>query len=279
MTERALPDALAGVLTRLRAQRPLIHHLTNSVVMNDTANITLHIGALPVMAQAPEEVAEIAAGAQAIVVNLGTLTAERLESIFIAGSMANRRGIPIVFDPVGAGASSWRTVSALRVLDELRIAVVRCNRAEAAALVGEIGAIRGVEDVGAESAEQRLALAHSLARRFHTTAAITGPRDIVSDGHRLLSVDNGHPLLATITGSGCMATTLVACCAVVENDTVVAAATALAAFGLAAERAAQAAQGPGSFKVALFDQVYNLSAADLAVGARVGWIQSEAVSF
>jgi len=269
---KALPDALADILGRVRARRPLIHHLTNWVVMNDTANITLHAGALPVMAQAREEVGEIAASAQALVVNLGTLTAERLEAILVAAAVANQRGIPIVLDPVGAGASAWRTASALHLLKERRVAIIRCNRAEAAALLDQVGTIRGVEDVGRDSTEERLTLAQHLADRFQTTVAITGPRDVVSDGKRLLAVDNGDPLLTTITGSGCMATTLVACCAAVESNGVLAAATALAAFGLAAERAAQAARGPASFKVALFDHVYNLGPADLAAGARVGWL-------
>ena len=272
MPEKALGEALAEVFGRIRTRRPLVHHLTNWVVMNDTANITLHTGALPVMAQAREEVAEIAASAQALVVNLGTLTPERLDSILIAGETANALDIPIVLDPVGAGASSWRTASALRVLQALRVAVVRCNRAEAAALVGTVSHIRGVEDVGAEDAQQRLGLVRLLSSRFHTTAAITGPRDLVSDGERVLAVDNGHPLLAAITGSGCMSSALVACCAAGERDRVLAAATALAAFGLAAEQAAGTAHGPASFRVALFDRVYMLSPADLAAGARVVWL-------
>ncbi len=201
MPETAVPEALVEVFGRVRALRPLVHHLTNAVTMNDTANITLHIGALPVMAQAREEVVEIAASAQALVVNLGTLTTERLDSILVAGETANALDIPIVLDPVGAGASSWRTACALRVLRALRIAVVRCNRAEAAALVGQPTHIRGVEAVGAEGAQERLGLVRLLSSRFHTTAAITGPRDLVSDGERVLAVNNGHPLLAAITGS------------------------------------------------------------------------------
>lgn len=174
-----------------------------------------------------------------------------------------------MLDPVGAGASSWHTASALRVLHTLQVAIVRCNRAEAFALLGQVSHIRGVEDVGAEDVRLRLDLVRLLSRQFHLTAAITGPRDLVSDGERVLAVDNGHPLLPAITGSGCMSTTLVACCAAVESDNVLAAATALAAFGLAAEQT----PGPASFKVSLLDRIYTLSPADLAAGARVGWLE------
>ena len=269
-------DQAAATLARLRQQQPLVHHITNQVVMNDTANATLCLGGLPVMAHAVEEVAEMVGQAGVLLLNIGTLTAEQVDSMYLAGRRANERGIPIVLDPVGAGATRLRTRTALALLDELQIAVLRGNLGEIAALAGQEGMVRGVESVAAGADPQ--ALAGELARRWRTVVAITGARDVVSDGGRTLGVDNGHPWLATVTGTGCMSTTAVAAFVAVEPDHLLAAAAALACYGLAAERAAvtdahrsaaPGAFGPGSFKVALLDRLYHLSPQDLAAGARI----------
>ena len=270
-------DQAAAALARLREQRPLIHHITNLVVMNDTANLTLHLGALPIMAHAVEEVAEMVGQAGALVLNIGTLTATLVEAMRLAGRRANERGIPIVLDPVGAGATAFRTQSALALLEELRIAVVRGNAGEIAALAGQEGLVRGVESLA--GADRAPALAGEVACRWDTVVAITGARDVISDGERTVGVDNGHPWLTTVTGTGCMATTAVAAFCAIEPDPVLAAAAALACYGLAAERAAggigierapaPAAFGPASFRVALLDRVYHLLPEDLAAGARI----------
>ncbi|MEJ2208953.1 MAG: hydroxyethylthiazole kinase [Anaerolineae bacterium] len=267
----------AAALARLREQRPLIHHITNQVVMNDTANLTLHLGALPVMAHAVEEVAEMVDQAGALVLNIGTLTATLVEAMRLAGRRANERGIPIVLDPVGAGATSFRTQSALALLEELRIAVVRGNAGEIAALAGQEGLVRGVDSIA--GAGQARALAGQVARRWDTVVAVTGARDVISDGQRLLGVDNGHPWLTTVTGTGCMATTAVAAFCAIEPDPLLAATVALACYGLAAERAAggigiarslsPAAFGPASFRVALLDSVYHLSPEQVAAGVQI----------
>jgi hydroxyethylthiazole kinase len=245
--------------------------------MNDTANVTLHLGALPVMACAPEEVGEMVGQADALILNLGTLTAERVSAMRLAGRRANERGIPVVLDPVGAGATAYRTQTALALLHELRIAALRGNAGEMAALAGRPVRVRGVESVAAGS--DPLAVAGELARRWSVVAAITGARDIVSDGIQTLGVDNGHPWLATVTGTGCMATTAIAAFVAVETDTLLAAAAALACFGLAAEMAAgrtavdrcgeAGVLGPASFKVALLDRLYHQTPEDLAAGARL----------
>jgi hydroxyethylthiazole kinase len=258
---------IAGALSRIRQEKPLIHHLTNLVVMNDTANLTLHLGALPVMAHAAEEVAEMASLASALVLNLGTLTPSKTEAMLIAGRKANERGIPIVLDPVGAGATTLRTQSSLRLLEELEIAVVRGNSGEIGALSGLHSVVKGVESV--KGVDDPIAVARRMARRWKTVVAITGVQDIVSDGQRILGVDNGDPWLTTVTGTGGMATTMIAAFAAVEDDHLVATAGGLACFGLAAERAAEGAQGPASFKVALLDQVYSLTPKQLAEGARI----------
>ena len=260
---------LAQILSTLRTTRPLIHHLTNDVVMNDTANMTLFFGGLPVMTAAREEVVEMVQAASALVLNIGTLTPAQVETMLAAGHAANARNIPIILDPVGAGATQLRTDAALHLLSELRIAVLRGNVGEIGAVSGMGGAVRGVESIGSDTDPQ--ILAREAARSFKTVVAITGQRDLISDGQRLYGVDNGHIWLTTLTGTGCMATTAIATCAAVAPDALLAATAALAAYGLAAERAAAMAgvQGPGSFKAAFFDQVYNLTPELLRDQARV----------
>jgi hydroxyethylthiazole kinase len=262
-----LAAAAAEQLIRLRSRRPLVHHITNFVVMNATANITLCAGALPVMAHARQEVEDMVASADALVLNLGTLWPEQVESMLLAGGRANAKGIPIVLDPVGAGATPYRTESAHRLLHELSIAVVRGNAAEIAALTGIEAPIRGVESVasGADTAPMALA----CARRYQCVAAITGPIDAVTDGERLFRVANGHPLMAKVTGTGCMATSVVAAFAAIEKDAALATAAALACYGLAAERAAERSQGPGTFQMSLFDALAELGEDAVRAGARL----------
>ncbi len=258
---------VAQALSRIREERPLIHHITNFVVMNDVANVTLHVGALPVMAHAVEEVAEMTRMAGALVLNLGTPTPARIDAMRIAGRQANALGIPVVLDPVGAGATRLRTETALRLLEELKIAVVRGNAGEIGTLSRAGGAVRGVESV--QAVADPPAVAQAMAREHGTVVAITGERDVVADGQRILAVDNGHRWLTTITGSGCMATAVVGAFAAVESDYLMAAAGGLACFALAAELAAAEANGPASFKVALFDHLYHLTPEQLAEGARI----------
>lgn len=264
---RDMATRAAEALGRARKEKPLIHHITNLVVMTDTANVTLHMGALPVMAHAPEEVAEMVAIASALVLNPGTLTTELIESMLSAGRRANRSGIPIVLDPVGAGATRMRTQMNERLLDELAITVIRGNAGEIGTLAGAGGTVKGVESVA--GAGDPVAVTRQLARARKTVVAITGQRDIISDGERVLGVDNGHYLLQTLTGTGCMATTAVAIFAAVERDPLIAAAGALASYGLAAELAAAEARGPASFKTAFFDQLYSLTPEQVEAGARI----------
>src|SRR5438128_5395491 len=255
-------QALSSLLGRVREQRPLVHHITNMVVMNDTANITLAIGAARVMAHALEEVEEMVKVARALVLNIGTLTPEQVEAMVRAGKRANELGIPIVLDPVGAGATSLRTESALRLLRELRISAIRGNASEVGTLVGVAAETRGVDSISL--AEDREVVANRAAREFGCTVAITGARDVITDGERLASVDNGHPLLATITGSGCMATTLVAAFLAVEPDAWLATIAGLVALGLAGEMAAPRAGGPGTFRSHLLEAVAALNEETIA---------------
>jgi hydroxyethylthiazole kinase len=243
-------------LALIRERRPLVHQITNYVVMNETANATLALGALPVMAHALQEVEQMATAASALVLNIGTLSDDWVESMVLAGLAANRAGVPVVLDPVGAGATTYRTETSRRLLAELRIAVVRGNSAEIAALSGKQAEIRGVEAVGAAAGPE---LARSAARALGAVVAVTGPVDHVSDGETVHAVANGHELLGTVTGTGCMATAITGCFLAVRGDDPLAAATeALVAFGVAGEDAAKKAKGPGSFHVALYDALYDL---------------------
>jgi hydroxyethylthiazole kinase len=254
-------------LAAIRERKPLVHQITNYVVMNETANATLALGALPVMAHAREEVEEMASLAAALVLNIGTLSPPWVEAMLAAGRAANDAGAPVVLDPVGAGATRYRTETAHRLVDEIDVAVVRGNPAEIATLAGREAEIRGVESIGASDAAGELAVA--AARKLGTVVAVTGAVDHVSDGPQSLAVANGDPLLATITGSGCMSTAITGCFLAVRPEApLVAAAEALVAFGVAGEDAARAARGPGSFHAALYDNLYALDPATLDERAR-----------
>ncbi len=268
MTTDDLAARSARALDRLREVRPLVHHLTNLVVMSDTANVTLLIGASPVMAHAADEIDEMVAQAQAVVLNLGTLDDAWIAAMRQAGRRAHALDVPVVLDPVGAGATRLRTRTSLALIRDLRPAVVRGNAGEIGTLAGSGGSVRGVDGIaGPDHPEQ---VVRRAARDWGTVVVLTGPRDFVSDGERVVTVDNGHPWLAWITGSGCMVTALVAAFRAVEADGVVASAAALAAFGIAAERAATAADGPGTLRVKLFDELFHSSGERLAAAARFG---------
>jgi hydroxyethylthiazole kinase len=239
-------------LRRLRERRPLVHQITNYVVMNETANATLALGALPVMAHAPEEVEEMVGLAGALVLNIGTLSASWIDAMLLAGRAANARGVPVVLDPVGAGATRYRTDTAQRILAEVDVAVLRGNAGEVATLAGVDAEVRGVESIGA--AQAAADIARSAASALGVVASVTGSIDHVSNGARVVAVENGHPLLASITGTGCMSSAITgAFLAVRPDDPLEAAAEALAAFGVAGENAAPGAKGPGSFHVNLYD--------------------------
>jgi len=267
MADATLTLRLGEALANIRQQKPLVHQITNFVVMNDTANVTLQIGALPVMAHAKEEVVEMVSLAGALVLNPGTLEPDWVEAMVLAGKEAQRLGTPVVLDPVGAGATTYRTESNLRILAAVKPTVVRGNPGEIAALVGAGGEVRGVESVG--DLEDPLQVARTAAQTWSTTVAMTGARDWVTDGEQAIAVDNGHQWLTTLTGTGCTSTTMVGAFAAVEPDAVVAATAALTCLGYAAELAAKQARGPGSFKVDLYDTLYNMTAEQLSAGARI----------
>ncbi|MHB8779988.1 MAG: hydroxyethylthiazole kinase, partial [Candidatus Geothermincolia bacterium] len=226
-----LSAGFGELLAALRDRKPLVHHITNFVVMNETANATLAIGASPVMAHAAEEVEEMVAMAGALVLNIGTLTPELIDSMVLAGKAANRHGVPVVLDPVGAGATKLRTDSAIRLLDEMRVAIIRGNASEVSTLAGVAAKTVGVDS--GETASDPGRVAGDLARRRGCVVAITGEADTVSDGSRMARVLNGHALLGNVTGTGCMCTTMIGAFAAVCPVAQEAALAGLAAFGIA----------------------------------------------
>jgi hydroxyethylthiazole kinase len=252
----------------MRERKPLVHQITNYVVMNETANATLALGALPVMAHAREEVEEMVALAGALVLNIGTLSPHWVEAMVAAGKAANAQGTPVVLDPVGAGATLYRTETAKRILGEVGVTVLRGNQGEIATLVGVAAEVRGVESIGTGGDPSDLA--RTAAAGLGVIVSVTGPVDHVSDGERILSVANGHELLASVSGTGCMSTAITGCFLAAKRDEPLeAAAEALAAFGVAGEDAAVDAKGPGSFHVGLYDALANLDPDTLDERARI----------
>lgn len=262
-----LVEQCMEALSLVRKRKPLVHHITNIVVANDNANTMLALGALPVMAFAREEVEEMVAQAQALVVNLGTLTIEVVESALQAGKKANVLGIPVVLDPVGAGATRFRTESALFFLEHVRVTILRGNAGETKALLGLSSRMKGVESEEAET--DRARIAQEAAKRFSAVSVVTGVVDYVSDGERVVAVHNGHPLLTRVTGTGCMATSLCGAFAGAVDDPFLAAVAALGFLGVCAEKAASLALGPGSFRMHLFDALHVLEEDEFATRLRL----------
>lgn len=257
----ALVRKAAENLRAIRLQKPLIHNITNFVVMNYTANVLLACGASPVMAHAENEVEDMVAFAGSLVLNIGTLTDTWVSSMLKAGRKATALGKPIILDPVGAGATTLRTDTARTILAQTKVSVVRGNASEILSLAGQDSQTKGVD--ATRSVQDAARVAGLLARELNTTLAITGPTDLVTDGRRVVSIEGGHTLMPYVTGTGCSATALVGAFHAVDPDPISAAATALAFFGVAGEIAGQTATGPGSFQIHLLDALYTLSPDDM----------------
>ncbi len=269
MFDQTLAQKAAENLKRVREKRPLVHNITNYVVMNYTANALLACGASPVMAHALEEVEEMVAMAGALVLNIGTLSLPWIEAMLKAGKRANALKIPVILDPVGSGATRLRTDSTKRIMEEISIQVLRGNASEVLSLAGEKtgSTTKGVDSV--HTVDQATETAMSLAQELKTTLAITGAVDLITDGKQVYRVENGHALMGCVTGTGCTATAMIAAFLAVDPDSLEAAATGLSYFGLAGEKAAAQASGPGSFQIALLDALYLMKEEELKAGAKI----------
>jgi len=267
MTEKNNAEKTADLLGKIREQRPLIHHITNFVVMNSTANVTLAIGASPIMSHAHEEMEEIQEFASALNLNIGTLTNYWVESMIKAGEAAGKKGTPIILDPVGAGATSLRTKAALNIIVSVPVKVIRGNASEVMSLSGDDFQIKGVDSL--EKVESAREGARRLAKKLGKVLAITGEIDFVTDGDRDYEIHNGDEMFGNVTGTGCSATTAVSCFNAVESDAAFATAAALGYFGFAGEIAAKNSNGPGGFQSALYDALYNIKTEDIIDGVKI----------
>jgi hydroxyethylthiazole kinase len=263
----SLSDKAAENLAALREKKPLIHNITNFVVMNYTANALLAMGASPVMAHAQNEVEDMVSFAGALVLNIGTLTEDWIASMIKAGKKATALGKPIILDPVGSGATAFRTNSAKKIIEAAAVSVIRGNASEILSLRHEDSGTKGVDSV--HSVDDAAETAKILAQELTTTLAITGPVDLVTDGRRVVRISNGHPLMGFVTGTGCAATATIGAFLAVDNDPVSATATALAYFGLAGEVAGQTASAPGSFMIQMLDALYTITPEKLREGCKI----------
>lgn len=264
-----LQEISAG-LAALKEKKPLVHHITNYVTVNDCANMTLAIGASPVMADDIGEVAEMVAFASSLVLNIGTLNSRSIESMLAVGKKARELGIPVVFDPVGVGATTLRTATAKRIIQEVCPSVIRGNMSEIKIIAGLDAAIKGVDSVADELDGERVA--RQLAQQLDCVIAITGKQDIIAQGERLCRIDNGHAILSQVTGTGCMATSLIACYCGATDDWFTGAAAGVMTMGLAGELAQQTLQtgeGIGTFRMRLFDAVWAMTPAAILKGGRI----------
>jgi hydroxyethylthiazole kinase len=265
-TSTVTPQDLADALTALRDRPPLVQCLTNIVVAGWTANVLLAIGAAPAMVDNPQEAGEFAGIAGGVLVNLGTPYDDTARAMHLAVAGAKQAGTPWVLDPVAAGALSWRTTLAHQLLREARPTIVRGNASEILALAGGAGG-RGVESV--DPTEAAADVAKDLANAQYSVIAVSGPTDHITDGERVVRLSNGHPWLTRVTGVGCALGALMAAFAAVVPDAVVAAAAATATLTVAADAAARQTRGPGSFAVALLDELDGIQPAELAERVRI----------
>ena len=268
-----MKEEIIRAIERVYATSPLVHSITNYVVMNVTANALLAAHASPLMAHAPEELDDLTDIDSALVLNIGTLDAPWLESMELAGKLMRTKGKPVVLDPVGAGASRLRTEASLRLLDMVRPQIVRGNASEIMALAAEIRraehlpspadspSTKGVDSLN--DSREAVDSARLLAERFACVVSISGERDFITDGERTLMVEGGSALMPLVTGMGCSASAVTGAYAACASP-LIAAAAAMAVFASAGTRAAERASGPGSFLPHFLDALYTVDAHDAA---------------
>lgn len=265
---------VSGLIHNIRETKPLVHHITNYVTVNDCANITLAIGASPIMADDLEEVQEIIAISQALVLNIGTLNQRTIETMLLAGKKANERNIPVVLDPVGAGVSKLRNDTLGKLLDQIRFSVIRGNMSEIRSIAGLSATTKGVDASETDltgSMQNGIDTAKSLADKLGCVIAITGVTDIISNGMRTVYIENGHKMLGGVTGTGCMCSSLIGSFCGASSDYFIAAASGILCMGIAGEIAFENAgqKGNGAFHIAILDEISKLNAETLHRRAKI----------
>jgi hydroxyethylthiazole kinase len=253
---------------KIRTSVPLIHNITNYVVMNNTANALLALGASPVMAHAIEEVEDMVSIASALVINIGTLSEKWIVSMQKAMFKATELKKPIVFDPVGAGATLYRTTISRKFFVTINPTVIRGNASEISALLGKEILTKGVDSI--QDSDSALIAAKLLAQINKCTVVISGAKDYIVNSQEVIQIGNGHPLMAKVTGMGCTATALIGAFLAVNPDAFIASAHAMAVMGIAGEIAAKQALGPGSLQIHFLDALYNLKKEDIEPRLKLG---------
>jgi hydroxyethylthiazole kinase len=248
---------LLADLNQVRTKSPLVHNITNYVVMNNTANALLAIGASPVMAHSVDEVEEMVAIASSLVINIGTLSKEWIEAMLLAGKTANKKGIPVIFDPVGAGATTYRTKTCLLIIEECKPSIIRGNASEIMALVNSQSQTKGVDSTA--SSDSAIDSAKYLAKSTGAVVVISGPTDYITDGEEIAEVRNGSEMMTKVTGLGCTATAITGAFAAVNNNYFEAATHAMAIMGIAGELAASKSEGTGTMQLHFLDELYKIS--------------------
>jgi hydroxyethylthiazole kinase len=257
------------LLDKIRRTSPLIHNITNFVVMNSSANILLAIGASPVMAHCISEVEEMASLANALVLNIGTLDENWVASMIRAAKTANLKSIPVVLDPVGAGATRLRTEVTKKIISEAKISVLRGNASEIFSLVSAAVKTRGV-DSSLSMNNEILDAAKEIAVKMECVIAISGKDDVITNGKRTYRVSNGQPIMTRVTGIGCgLSAVTGAFCAAAPEDLLMATAAAHACYGLCGDLAIKVSDKPGGFFTAFLDTLYSVDAAAMDVGLKV----------
>jgi hydroxyethylthiazole kinase len=247
----------------IRAKAPLVHNITNYVAMNTTANALLAIGASPVMAHAIEEVEEMAGHSRALVINIGTLSAPWVEAMIKAGKEAGRRKIPVVLDPVGSGATQFRTTTSQKLIQEINPTIIRGNASEIRSLArsGPSKDSKGVDSLLLP--DEVLDDARTLSRTAQCVVSVSGPIDMIVENDAVARVSNGHPMMTKVTGMGCTASAITGAFAAVNQSSFSAAVHAMAVMGIAGEMAAERSRGPGSFQMNFLDTLYCIQESDI----------------
>lgn len=250
---------LENSLARLKEKKPLIHHITNEVTINDCANATLCTGALPVMTHAVEEVEDMVAASDALVINIGTPVPEQMKAMVMAGKKATELGIPVVLDPVGIGATPLRTELIEKLAENINISIIAGNKGEISVLADMGGEVKGVESIG--EYKEIYKACRVVSEKYNCVTVASGNTDIITDHERVFEVSNGDPMLGCVVGTGCMSTSVLGAFAALKDDIALSAVTAAACFGIAGELAGRrnSVKGPGTFKPAFFDELYGMN--------------------
>ena len=247
---------IVKIINLIRSNNPLVHNITNYVVMNNTANALLAIGGSPVMAHAVEEIEDIVSISSSLVLNIGTLSKNWINSMIKAGKIANKKKIPIVFDPVGAGASSYRNITAEKILNEVNISVIRANASEILSLAKQSNITKGVDST--IESNKAIDAAVKLSHKFKCTVVISGVIDYIITQELITKIKNGSYLMSKVTGMGCTSTSIIATCLGVENNSHLSSVAGMAIMGIAGENAEKISDGPGSFQSNFIDCLYKI---------------------